>query len=393
MSNPITRLWTAFNPPHVEKRKDVIRFGVLGAAGIAPLTLIIPAKSHPEVFVQCIAARDRKRAEAFAKTHGIPEVKDSYQEILDDPTITAILIPLPNSHHHEWALRSLAAGKHVLLEKPCVSNHKEALSLFQHPILTPSPSNPTPPVLLEAFHNTFHPSLSLFLSYISREDIAHVDTASMIPWWLTSKADIHFRYELAGGSMMAMGVYSFSALRYVFGASPEECTRCETKSYTDGMHDKCDWQFEAEFTFPGDRKAVARSTLRGPTAWKPKVPDEGLGEGMTKVRSREVTLWGLVHAVVWHRVDVVDVFEVRGKDGRVVKTWTEKKSEKKYEVRDGEQWMSYRFQLEEFVNRIKGRETRWWVEGEDSVEHMRMVDMAYVKSGLGVRPSSGFHLE
>jgi predicted dehydrogenase len=43
------------------------------------MTLITPAKSHPEVIVQAVAARDRSRAEAFAKKHGVPEVKDSYQ--------------------------------------------------------------------------------------------------------------------------------------------------------------------------------------------------------------------------------------------------------------------------------------------------------------------------
>jgi predicted dehydrogenase len=43
------------------------------------MSLIIPAKSHPEVIIQAVAARDRSKAEAFAKSHGIPEVKDSYQ--------------------------------------------------------------------------------------------------------------------------------------------------------------------------------------------------------------------------------------------------------------------------------------------------------------------------
>lgn len=45
----------------------------------SPLSLIIPAKSHPQVVVQAISARNRQRAEEFAKKHGIPEVRDSYQ--------------------------------------------------------------------------------------------------------------------------------------------------------------------------------------------------------------------------------------------------------------------------------------------------------------------------
>lgn len=43
------------------------------------MTIMTPAKSHPEVTVQAIAARDRKKAEAFAKQHGIPDVRDSYE--------------------------------------------------------------------------------------------------------------------------------------------------------------------------------------------------------------------------------------------------------------------------------------------------------------------------
>lgn len=53
------------------------------------------------------------------------------EEILDDPNIDAIFTPLPNSLHFEWAVRSIRAGKHVLLEKPSVSNSTEANILFQ----------------------------------------------------------------------------------------------------------------------------------------------------------------------------------------------------------------------------------------------------------------------
>jgi hypothetical protein len=52
--------------------------------------------------------------------------------------------------------------------------------------------------------------------------------------------------------------------------------------------------------------------------------------------------------------------------------------------------MSYRHQLEQFVNRIRGRKTQYWVSGEDSIKQMRMIDMAYEKSGLGLRPTSSF---
>lgn len=49
------------------------------------MALITPAKSHPEVIVQAVSARNRARAEEFAKKNGIPEVRDTYQGKLDSP--------------------------------------------------------------------------------------------------------------------------------------------------------------------------------------------------------------------------------------------------------------------------------------------------------------------
>lgn len=55
---------------------------------------------------------------AHAREHGIPRAIGDYQALLDDPAIDAVYIPLPNSEHVPWTLRAIAAGKHVLCEKP-----------------------------------------------------------------------------------------------------------------------------------------------------------------------------------------------------------------------------------------------------------------------------------
>ena len=63
-----------FNPPAPETPTDSpLRFGILGAAGIAPIALIYPVKNHPDAVVEAVAARDQGRADAFAKKHGIPK--------------------------------------------------------------------------------------------------------------------------------------------------------------------------------------------------------------------------------------------------------------------------------------------------------------------------------
>ena len=132
------------------------------------------------------------------------------EDILDDPKIDAVFIPLPNSLHFEWAVRTIRAGKHVLLEKPSASNATEAGILFNLPEL----SVPNGPVLLEAFHNRFHPAIHLFRSLFNPADVVHVYTENMIPWWLTAKENIEFNYSLSGGSMMMWVTFHVSNLSW-----------------------------------------------------------------------------------------------------------------------------------------------------------------------------------
>jgi predicted dehydrogenase len=328
-------------------------------------------------------------------------------EVIGDPNIDAIFIPLPNALHYEWAVRSIRAGKHVLVEKPSVNTETEASILFNLPEL----SQPHPPVLLEAFHNRFHPALHKFLTFVSPADVVHVWTDSMVPAWFTSKDDIDFNYKMGGGSMMHLGTYNFAVLRMIFQDEPEECLTCDTSVFGDGIHDQCDTGFKAQFRFPNGGVGEATTTARGPFWWKPSearvthkevvVPDKALPDTQEKIRTRQVTMHGYMHAILWHRIDVKNSYVIRYKsDHRPVKTWVESSSHKAYSYHDaggefadqpGEVWwMSYRHQLEQFVNKIKGRKTQYWVTGEDSIKQTRMVDMAYKKSGLGLRPTSSF---
>ncbi|KAL6836234.1 NAD(P)-binding protein [Trichoderma sp. SZMC 28015] len=398
----ISRIYGCFHPPTPPKSTDAIRFGVLGAADIAPLALFKPAKSHPEVIVQAISARDRKKAEEYAKTHGVLEVKDTYQgryksshsvahklirlsEILDDPNIDAVFIPLPNGLHFEWAVRAIRAGKHVLLEKPCTSNSTEAEILFNLPEL----DQPDGPVLLEAFHNRFYPSWALFRSLVKLAEIERIETRSMIPWWASKKEQVHFNYNLSGGTIMAMGTYNFAALRLLFGDSPEECVSCDAKAFTDGIHDN---------TFMGE--TIIKPSWVTVYTKEAIIPNDTLSAGQTQYEKRELTLQGLVHAVFWYRIEVKEINEIRTKEGAVLREWEETSSRKAYTWKEaggefanlpGETyWMSYKHQLEQFVNKVNGRKTQCWVEREDSIAQMKMVDMAYEKSGLGPRPTSSF---
>src|SRR5213593_4973843 len=129
---------------------DPLRFGILGAARIAPMALVRPARRVTEATVLAVAARDPERARQFAARHGIPRVQPSYDALLADPEIDAIYNPLPNSLHAPWTIRALEAGKHVLCEKPFAASVAEAEAMA-------GAAERAGRVLVEAFHYRYHP--------------------------------------------------------------------------------------------------------------------------------------------------------------------------------------------------------------------------------------------
>ena len=94
-----------------------MRLGLLSTAKINELVLEGAALSD-RVEVVAVGSREATRAEAYAREHDIERAHGSYDALLADPAVDAVYISLPNSLHHEWTLRALEAGKHVLCEKP-----------------------------------------------------------------------------------------------------------------------------------------------------------------------------------------------------------------------------------------------------------------------------------
>jgi predicted dehydrogenase len=193
-----------------------IRFGVLGAARIAPQAIIKPAAASDEASVVAVAARDRAKAEAFANKHEIPNVHDSYAALIADPEIDAIYNPLPNGLHGEWTIAALEAGKHVLCEKPFTSNAEEARQVKAvadaHPDL----------VVMEAFHYRYHPFAERLRGIVQSGELGvvqRVETAMCFP--LPRFGDIRYDYDLAGGATMDVGCYTIHCLRLLAGEEPE----------------------------------------------------------------------------------------------------------------------------------------------------------------------------
>ena len=103
-----------------------IRWGVLGTAGIAKGCTIPGMLLAENCELYAVAGRDPDKAEQFKTEFGFERSYGSYEELLADPAVEAVYIPLPNHLHYEWVIRAAEAGKHILCEKPMAPDAKQA---------------------------------------------------------------------------------------------------------------------------------------------------------------------------------------------------------------------------------------------------------------------------
>ncbi|MCX5527368.1 Gfo/Idh/MocA family oxidoreductase [Streptomyces bobili] len=108
--------------------RPVLRIGVLGCADIAVRRILPAIVEHPSVRLVALASRDRARAERLAARFGCAAVT-GYKALLDREDINAVYVPLPPGMHHEWVTEALAAGKHVLVEKPLSTTYAQSVEL------------------------------------------------------------------------------------------------------------------------------------------------------------------------------------------------------------------------------------------------------------------------
>ncbi|KAI8806611.1 hypothetical protein BJ742DRAFT_758597 [Cladochytrium replicatum] len=369
------------------KNADALKFGVLGAANIAPNALIAPATMIPNAQILGIAARSREKAEAFAKQHQIPKVYGSYDELLADPEIEAVYIPSPNSHHAEQTIASLRAGKHVLCEKPLTANATEARALqkeFRAINANRAASNLPVLQLYEAFHTLSHP-LSGRVRQLIREHVPIVTGATVrnvMPFKLFKDTDIRYDVELAGGATMDFGCYAIVYARRVlfsgFEGVPKVLSAVPTnlvRGVDEGM------KFGLEFEKDGKKaKCDATVSLNGPflgsmrdvITFAEVVGTNAAGEATI------LTVKNYISPSPYHVLTV----ECAGR--KIV-------DEKIYADVEGKGWLStYYHQLNWFVRRVRGEvsdeEAREWLTAiEDSIENMTVIDGVYEASGLGIR--------
>lgn len=230
---------------------NTLRIGILGAARIAGTALIEPAADRNDVEIVAVAARDRRRGEEFARAHGIAHVMDTYDQVVDSADVDAVYIPLPASHHASWTIRSLEAGKHVLVEKPFAANASEARQVAQVAATSDK-------VLMEAFHYRYHALMLRLQEMLSMGLIGQVtDISATFDITMPERTDIRYQLPLGGGATMDLGCYPVHFARTLMGSEPEVST-ATARVVDDGEVDEA---LDATLMFHGGVTSRIRSSL------------------------------------------------------------------------------------------------------------------------------------
>lgn len=192
-----------------------MRWGILGAAKIARTDVAPAIHGADGADLVALATRDPGRAAPFRALVPGLRVHDSYQALLDDPDVDAVYIPLPNHVHVEWSLRALAAGKHVLCEKPIALQADEIDTLI-------AARDASGRLCAEGFMVCHHPQWQRARALLAEGAIgALVHVESAFTFNNPDRANIRNRPETGGGAMRDIGVYPCVTTRFATAAEPQ----------------------------------------------------------------------------------------------------------------------------------------------------------------------------
>jgi predicted dehydrogenase len=327
---------------------EPLRVGILGAARISDLALIGPAHDLGVQLV-AVATRDRRRAEAYAAMHGVESVHDTYADVIADPRVEAVYNPLPNNLHAPWNLEAIAAGKHVLTEKPSASNTSEAIKVDQAAVAAGV-------TVFEGFHYRYHPQFARLAEILSTGELGRlerVDVTMAMP--APAVDDLRWSWPLSGGAMMDLGCYCLHVIRSVsglFGGEPR-LTHAVARE-RDGLP-QIDERFEAEFRMADGSPAFAHVNMDS-DGWEMSIQING-ADGSLSIPD------------YMHPNDDDRILLNIGGDHRIEHTSPR---------------TTYTYQLEAFVAAV--REGRAFpTDTADSIATMKLIDACYDAAGLRPR--------
>ncbi len=192
-----------------------LRWGVLSTAKIGTQKVIPAMQLSAYCEITAIASRNLAKAQEIADQLHIPNAYGSYEALLADSHIDAVYISLPNQLHVPWSIKALAAGKHVLCEKPISMDLSEAQKLYETAQKYPQLK------IMEAFMYRFHPQWQFSRQLVIDGKIGELKTIqSFFSYHNIDPDNIRNRPECGGGGLMDIGCYCISLARFIFNEEP-----------------------------------------------------------------------------------------------------------------------------------------------------------------------------
>ena len=197
-----------------------LRFGIVSTAGINQ-SLLDAAAATGAAEVVAVSSRDAGRAAAYAREHQIPAFHAGHAGLVADPAVEAVYISAPNALHVEWAMAAIAAGKHVLCEKPLTRSAADARA-------TVDAAEAAGVVLAEAFMYRHHPQIRRLAEQVRGGEVGALRSMrSAFGFTADRPDDILLRPELDGGGLLDVGCYCVSAFRLLAGEPKHVGTEAE----------------------------------------------------------------------------------------------------------------------------------------------------------------------
>jgi D-xylose 1-dehydrogenase (NADP+, D-xylono-1,5-lactone-forming) len=218
---------------------SAVKWGIISTAHINRLFLE-GARAANGVEIAAVASRELANAEQYARENEIATAHGSYEELLQDPDIEAVYIPLPNSLHVDWSIRALQSGKHVLCEKPLSRRAHEVERAFDA-------AEQNDRLLMEAFMWRHHPQTAKLTDLLNQGAIGRIRMIRAAFGFVSQRQnDVRLQAGLDGGALMDVGCYCVSATRLIAG-EPERVS-AEQALGGDGV----DVAFAATMRHPND---------------------------------------------------------------------------------------------------------------------------------------------
>jgi D-xylose 1-dehydrogenase (NADP+, D-xylono-1,5-lactone-forming) len=200
-------------------KQNKIQWGIISTARIAKKRMIKAIVNSEGHLCAAVASRDKKKAEgvveSFKKDNpeesaGFePKCYGSYNELLDDPDIDVVYIPLPNSLHYSWVLKSAAKGKHILCEKPLaysLTDVKKMIKVCQKNDV----------LLLEAQSYFLHPRFTRIFELLKNGTIGKVQLIQIyFSFPAGTEHEIRFKKALGGGCLLDLGCYGIDLIHQI----------------------------------------------------------------------------------------------------------------------------------------------------------------------------------